>query len=76
MVNRLFRILGNNSLEVAIAIFILVFAHAGVFGSVGSIAGALGLLVMLVMAGLLAYQFLKAIPQVKDGVRRNLDQWK
>lgn len=76
MVNRLFRTFGNHSLEVAIAIFVLVFAYAGVFGSVGSIAGALGLLVMLVMAGLLTHQFLKAVPQVKDGVRRNLDQWK
>lgn len=76
MVNRLFQIFGNHSQEIAIASFVLVFAYVGVFGPVGSIAGALGLLVMLVMAGLLVYQFLKAIPEVKDGVRRNLDQWK
>lgn len=77
MVNRLVKILADHSMEFAIAIFVLVFAFAGVFASaLGSIAGALGLLVMLVMAGLLVYQFSKAVPQVKDGVRRNLDQWK
>ncbi len=76
MVNRLVKIFCDHSLEVAIAICIVVFAYAGVFGSVGSIGGALGLLAMLGMAGLLVYQFLKAIPEVKDGVRRNLEQWK
>lgn len=77
MINKLFRFCGEHSLEVAIAIFVLVFAFAGAFGSaLDSIAGAAGLLLMLVMAGLLTYQFLKAIPIVKDGVRRNLEQWK
>lgn len=77
MVNRLVKIFADYSLEVAIAIFVLVFAFAGVFGSaLGSIAGAFGLLAMLGMAGLLVYQFLKAVPEVKDGVRRNLEQWK
>lgn len=76
MVNRLFQIFGSHNLEIAIAIFFVVFAYAGVFGAVGSIGGALGLLAMLVMAGLLVQQLLKAIPEVKDGVRRNLEQWK
>lgn len=61
MINRLVKIFRNHSMEVVIAIFIFVFAYAGVFSSVGSIAGAMGLMAMLMMAGLLVNQYLKAI---------------